>query len=76
LAQDRCRDLILDGKDILQPPVVLLAPHMVAVAGVDELRGDAEPIARFVHAAFHYRAHVQLTPNLAHIGVVPLERER
>src|SRR5712691_2453029 len=37
---DLLRDLILQGKDVLQVPVITLCPEVISRGGIDELRGD------------------------------------
>lgn len=37
---DRPRDLVLNGEDVIETPVVLLRPEMEALGRVDQLRCD------------------------------------
>ena len=50
--RDRIRDFLLDLEDVLQFAVELARPHVKPVLGVDQLGGDAQPVAGFPHTAF------------------------
>ena len=41
-ARDRLGDLVLNGEDVGELAVVALRPEVIAVLGVNELRGDAD----------------------------------
>ena len=41
-------DLILDRQNIFQLPAIAFSPDIVSGCSVDELRGDAHPLAGFV----------------------------
>jgi hypothetical protein len=48
---------------------------MGARLGVDELAGDAEPLASLAHAAFQHVTHAQLAADLTDVdGLVPGDR--
>jgi hypothetical protein len=40
--RDRLRDFVLQVEQVRHLPVIALRPKMIAVLGVDELRGDAK----------------------------------
>ena len=48
---DRSRDFILDRENIVQCPVPGFGPEVIAVRGLDELRGDADVITGLPDAA-------------------------
>ena len=72
---DGARDLVLDREDVLELAVVGLGPEVVAVLHVDELRGDADPVADLAHAALEHRRHAELLADLPDVHLLPLERE-
>ena len=76
IANNRERDLILNGEDILQSPVELLRPEMEAIGDIDELRGNAKAIAGFPDASLQDRLHVQLPSDLPDIFLFSLETKR
>ena len=41
---------------------------MAAVQRVDQLGGDAHPVAALAHAAFQHILHAELLGHLAHVG--------
>jgi hypothetical protein len=57
---DGVGDLILDGEDVVQLAVVGFRPQVAVLHRVDQLRGDAHPVARFAHAALEDVVHIQL----------------
>ena len=67
-AGDGQGDLVLQVEDVCQLAVVALRPNVVAVAGIDELRGDPHTVAAFAHTAFQDIANAKLSPDLADIG--------
>ena len=80
---DRCRlgstmpitfvgDLILQVEYVLQAPSISLGPQMRAGLGLDELRGDAQAIARLAHAALQHVAHAEFAPDLPTSTALPL----
>ncbi len=69
-------DLVLDSEHVGELAVVGLRPQVIAVGRVDELRGDADLIARLAHAALEHGGDVQLVRDVAHILVLALEGER
>jgi hypothetical protein len=68
----RLGDLILHCEDVGEVAVVALSPDVLAGLGLDELRGDADPIADFAQAALEHIPHTQLAPDLLHIDSAAL----
>src|SRR4030095_3217322 len=66
---------VLDAEDIGEVPVIAVGPDMAAGLSVDQLGGDAYPVARLAHAAFEHMADTQLLRDVAHIDRLALERE-
>ena len=64
---DPVRDFVLDREDVGQVAVVALGPEMPAVAGIDELRGDAHAVAGAADRAFEHRAHAKLAADGADV---------
>src|SRR5215469_17396039 len=60
-------DLVLDREDVSEITVVTLGPDVLAILGLDQLRGDADAVAGFAQAAFEDIANAELMPNLFHI---------
>ena len=67
--------LVLQGKDVLEIPVITLRPHVVPRGGVDELGGDPDPIPGLANAALQDVAHAQLPAHLSGIERLALVRE-
>src|SRR6516162_2432185 len=68
--RDPARDLVLQSEQIGHVAVESLSPQMSIGFGVDQLRIDADLVARPPDAAFEYEAHPQLATDL--LGVDPL----
>ncbi len=68
-------NLRLDREHVLQLPIVLPRPQMVAVGHVDELSRDADPVAGLANAALQNRVDVELAPDRTHVLGVALESE-
>src|SRR5713101_3326766 len=49
---------------------------MVSVSNINQLGGDAETISKFSHTALQDGSHIQLFPELPHVGLFSLEEER
>ena len=65
--RDRRRQFVPHREEIFHWPVVALRPDMRAGAGVDELRGDPEPLAVPLDAALEHVLDPKLSAHLAHI---------
>jgi hypothetical protein len=72
---DRGRDLVLDGEDVLELAVVALRPDVPVGLGVDELDGDAHPVARLAHAALRDILHLQRLRHLLDVHRLALVDE-
>jgi hypothetical protein len=68
-------DLVLDGEDIGQVAVEGLRPELVAIRGVDQLRGDAQSGAGLADASFQDMGHVELLAHGSQILALALEVE-
>ena len=69
-------DLVLDREDVLQLAVVLFGPEVIAVGDIDQLRRDAQPVTRFLHASLEHRLHVELAADLPDVFGLPFEDRR
>src|SRR5256714_15210281 len=56
---NRIRDLILYREDVGQLAVIMIAPQLIAVIRVHELRADTHTVPGAPHASFEQRAHMQ-----------------
>ena len=54
----------LQVQDVAEVPVVAFSPEMLIGAGLDQLRGDAHPIAIATHGALHDGIHAQFARDL------------
>src|ERR1700748_1341420 len=67
------RNLILNGKNVVQITVEALGPDMTVIGTIDQLRGNAHATGSFANAAFQHMAHIELAGNLSHIHGLPLK---
>src|SRR6516162_3330078 len=65
-------NLVLYGEDVAEVAVVAIGPDVSAGDCIDQLRGDAHPIAGLADAPFEDVAHPQLPPDPIHIGGLAL----
>src|SRR5207237_7869399 len=63
----RLGDLVLEREDVSQIAVVAFRPDMLSALGLDQLRGDPEPVAGLAQAALEHVPNAELTPDLRHI---------
>src|SRR4029077_9589401 len=63
-ADDLACDLVLDGEDVGEFPVITVRPDVRARRGVDQLGGDAYPIVDLAYTALDHVAHPQLATHL------------
>ena len=70
---NRVRNLILQGKDVVQIAVVTFGPDVTVVGTVNQLRGDPDATGRFAHAPFQDMADVELTGHPANIHRLAFE---
>ena len=66
-AGDALGDLVLEVEEVVDDAVVAVGPEMRAGNGVDELRGDAHPVAGLAQAPFEDVAHAEGARDLAHV---------
>ena len=57
-------DLVLDGEDVGELAVVALGPDVAVGRGVDQLDGDAHPVAGLAHAALDHVLDAELARHL------------
>ena len=69
------RDLVLDGEDVGELAVVAVGPEMPAGRRVDQLGGDAHPLAGAPHAALEHMADAQLPADHPEIDRLALVGE-
>ena len=72
---DGGRKLVLDGKDVLQLPIVRLRPQVISVGCVDQLRGEAQGVAFAADASLQHGGDGELLADLPHAQVLVLVRE-
>ena len=65
-------DLVLKLEHVFQRAVEAVGPQMRAGFGIDQLPGDAHPVAALAHRAFEHIAHAEFAPDLLHIDARPL----
>lgn len=59
-------DEVLQVEHLFDPAVIAFGPDVIAVLGLDQLNGNADPWSRDLHAAFKRIGHAQFTPDLRH----------
>ncbi len=64
VADDGGGDLVLDGEDVGELAVVALGPDVAVGRGVDQLDGDAHPVAGLAHAALDHVLDAELARHL------------
>src|SRR5262245_55416363 len=64
---DRSRNLVLDGEDVIQLAVITLSPAMSAGERIDQLRADADAITSTTNTAFEDVAHAELAADLSDV---------
>src|ERR1700739_2248352 len=74
-AGDAGRDLVLQVENVVERAVEAVGPDVSAGRGVDQLPGDAHPVAGFAHAAFEHVAHAELLCHLLHVDLPALVGE-
>ena len=72
---DAFGDLVLDGEDILELAIVAFGPEPVAVMDIDELDGDAHPVAGLADASLHDLVNIEMLADLADVMIRALELE-
>ena len=64
---DLLYDLILQSKDFSERSVIALAPQLLILRGVDQLRRDPYLILSFTDAAFQYVLYAQFLSHVLHL---------
>ena len=72
LVNDRMSNLILDGEDVGEIPIVTLGPDVATISPIDELRGDADPRASLSNAALQDELDRKILADLLHARGFPL----
>src|SRR5262249_14005187 len=65
---DDVGDLVLDGEDIIELPVVSLSPDPAAGGGVDQLRCDTHAVSGPAYAALDDVCHAELASDLLDVA--------
>jgi hypothetical protein len=52
LGDDRARHIVLNREHFIQPAIVVLGHQLASALGVEQLHGNAQPVAQPAHAAF------------------------
>ena len=73
LLHDVGGDLVLDGEDVVELPVIRHRRDVEAVGPLDELSGDAHLVADLAHGALQHVGHIQPLRNLRDPDVLSLE---
>ena len=73
---DRCCDLVLYLKYILELTVVLFCPDLLSAFGFHQLRRDADARSDPADAALDNVVHAEVVPDPAHVAAVSLEGKR
>jgi hypothetical protein len=73
---DGLRDLVLDREDVVERPVEALGPERRIGGGVEELRGDPDPVAGLADAALHHVGDAEVARELRGRDGLSLVRER
>ena len=69
------RDIVLDFEDIGEFAVVALGPEMPATRSIDQLSGDANPVAGLADAAFEREADAEFPAYLGNVERLALVDE-
>jgi len=69
-------DLILHVEKVGAPLVEAFGPQMRPALGIDELRVEAHPLARVLHAPFEHVSHAEVTADLTAVDRLALIGER
>ena len=75
LTDDVARDLLLNFEDVLDISIVSLRPHLVSIAGIDQLSVDPHALTHSTDASLQDRLHVESLADLSHVQRLALERE-
>ncbi len=72
---DRCRDVILHGKNVADVPIITLSPEMAVPLDINKLRIDPHLPAGHANAAGKHEIDIELLRDLGHATVPALERK-
>src|SRR5262245_29479268 len=72
---DASRNLLLDGEDILNRPIIPVDPQMSAGGGFHQLGRDPDALVGPTHAALDDVSGSELPPNLAQVRALSTKRE-
>ena len=64
---DADRDLVLQFEHVFDQAIEAVGPEVRAGFGLDQLSGDAHPVAALAHRAFEDVAHAKLAADLLHV---------
>ena len=73
--QDLHGDLILQGEEVLQFPIIPLSPEMMPLYGIDELGRYPNTISSPLNAAFQDVSYPQFLSHLLYFDRLPLVSE-
>ena len=71
----RLGDLVLHREDVRDITVVALRPDMIAGLRLDQLRGNANAVARFSQTTFEDISHAEFAPDFLHVDGAALVGE-
>ena len=66
--RDAFRDLVLDGKHVVEGSIEPLRPPVITGLDLDELHRHAQAFFRLAHAAFEERVDAQLPADLTDVA--------
>ncbi len=66
-------DFVLQGKDIVQWPIILLGPELTTISSLHQLHSDTHSAVGFAHAALHDSVDLQPPRQFTHIDSLSLE---
>ena len=73
---DVAGDLVLHLENVLDLSVVTFGPEMAGVGGIDQLRGDAHPVAAAPDTAFEHELHAEFGGDILHADGFTFVRKR
>ena len=71
-SNDLLRQLVLHREDIRELAIKAVGPDVRAARGIDELAGNAHPVARLADAAFQHVTHAEVAADLLHVDRLAL----
>ena len=67
LVDDGVGDLVLNGKDVCEIPVIPVSPDVTTILALDELGGDAHARAGLADASFQNKFDPEILADLLHL---------